>query len=141
MGLEVEPIEEKEIFSSEQRCNSILKRAFSLAYEDNPCRTEWPLHKVDCDVVIKNPIHQKGDVYYLSELYLPEELLSELIGITEGLPGWIDVYLSGRCSLHATLHVYTPERLEEKLDQAEQILAKVEKAKLDFIASQNIVEQ
>lgn len=122
--------------SQKDRVDSVLKRAFALAYEDNPARTEWPLHPIDADFDIRCPEDIRGDVYYMGELYLTTDLLDEVIGITEALPAFLDTYLSGRTSLDNLLHVYTPENLDRKLTQAELVLSQAESLRDEFMNRQ-----
>jgi hypothetical protein len=120
------------IESLEDKSFRVLSKAFSFAYEDNPARTEWPLHPINADFQILNPKHQKGDVYYMAELYLDTEKFDALISLTESLPSFIDTYFSGRCSLHDTLNVYTPEKLESLVDKADILISEIDTLRNNF---------
>lgn len=128
--------QESSILSLQERCNKVLARAFSIAYEDNPSRTEWPQHTINADFMVSCPEDRKGSAYYMIELYLPELIADKLIALTEFLPAWLDTYLSGRCSLHDMLHVYTPEKLESIVQEKEQLLLEVEQLRNQFIVKQ-----
>jgi len=120
------------IESLEERTNRIMNEAFRIAYESNPTRIGWELHEVDCDFLITNEADKRPDAYYMIECYCDEDLYAEIIGLTERVPMWIGTYLSGRCSLHATMHVYTPENLEKLLNEAEQVVLKFRALREDF---------
>lgn len=124
--------------SLEERVDAVLKRAFSLAYEDNPSRTEWPLHPVDADFEIVRPEDNRGDAYYMAEIYLPEYLFDELVGVTEALPAFVDTYLSGKTSLHNLLNVFTPDNLEKKVTHAEQVVTQADNLRAEFRSRQTM---
>lgn len=128
-----------EIESLEERVSRILSKAFSLCYEDNPSRTEWPAHPINCDFAIANPDDLRPQSYYMAEIYLPEDLFDKLVYLTEGLPCWIDTYRSGRCSINDLLNRYTPEALEDRLADAERTITEVENHRNLFIARQGAV--
>ena len=115
------------------RYEAIIKKAFNYTYEDNPARVGWELHKIDCDVEIINPNDVKANEYYLIGVYLPEDLQDKIIEITESLPMFVDTYLTGRTSIYNMVNYFTPEKLEEQLLNAENILLKVEPIRNEFI--------
>lgn len=130
---QIESTQDDDIIEScDERTNRIMNEAFRIAYESNPTRIGWELHEVDCDFQITVEADKRPDAYYMMECYCDEDQQSEIIGITESVPAFISTYLSGRCSLHASLHVYTPERLEKILDEAEQVVIKFRKLREDF---------
>jgi hypothetical protein len=125
-----------------EKTDRILNEAFSYAFESNPARTEWPLHKIDCDFKITQKDDIKEDVYYACEVYLEpinKQLYDDLIWVVEGLPCFIDTYQSGRCSLSALLDTYTPENLEKNLDVAEKIVIQVRNVRNKFIEKQKFI--
>ena len=122
--------------SLKERCDKVFNAAIKIEIESNPNRIGWELHPQNTQVKITNLKDIKPDEYYMRRLYLEGENYDNLFHITEGLPMWLDTYLSGRTSPKNMLEQYTIENLETMLTKMELDLVKIEQARNEFIARQ-----
>ena len=130
--------------SFEEQVDSIIGSSFKILYECNPNREGWEKHSVNVNDDIKGVKLNNTlptNKYYLYQCYsglLGEELLDELWHINEGFSQWVEIFESGRCSIHDNIHVYTIENLEKLIAKYEPIAEKAWNIRCNWIETVKI---
>jgi len=128
--------------SISDRIDMLFLKANKIANESNPLRdSKWIRHKQNSVCKITNPKYINPEAYELYEVYLNDDQTCELFDILEGLPSWIDNYLSGRTSIKNMIEIYTPENLEKIILYHESIITKLIKSKIEFLKNKNNYEK
>lgn len=115
------------------RWKDLFALAVNISHEDNPERQGWPLHSNNCAFRITNDKYVNKDVYYLCEVYLNKEERDYLYAVVEGLPIWVNTYLSGKSSIANKINKYTPENFEKMIAEYEEKLEKISLKRKEFI--------
>ena len=130
--------------SFEEQVDTIINLSFKILYECNPNRKGWEKHSINVNDDIKGiklndtlPTNE----YYLHQCYkdlLGDELLNELWEVNEGFSQWVEIFESGRCSIHDSIHVYTIENLEKHISKYRQVVEKAWNIRCNWIETVKI---